>query len=416
MKQFKTHLILALCLLLSTPLIWSCQGRQNEAEKNQKDRYVVVLSCDGFRSSYFDEHPTPALHRMAQEGLRSSLIPCFPSLTFPNHYSLATGLYPEHHGIVHNTFYDKELGRYSIGDRESVENPDFYGGEPIWITAKKQGLKTASYYWIGTETKIQGMQPDHWYKYDGKVPFKDRADQVIEWLRMPEEERPRLIMWYMSEPDHAGHHHGAESVEVKEQVARVDDVIAYFMDQLAGLPIADQVDFIVVSDHGMATFDTDHYINLADQLKREHFEHIVEGVPSMLYGSTDDVDDVLQRLEKVPYVKAYKKGQLPERFMYNDNDRIGDIVVVPEPGTQLQFRRNGKATTGGAHGYDNQAPEMQAIFFAVGPDFEAGSTHEAFENITLYPLICKLLGLTPAPNDADEAVAESLLKAKPQED
>ena len=393
--------IQSLAVLLLLLLTTACGSVGTRAPQ---DRYVVVLSCDGFRDSYMDSFDTPHLRRLAARGVRGEFIPCFPTVTFPNHYSMATGLHPNNHGLVNNTFWDRKSDKkYSLGDRNAVEDPTFYFGEPIWTTAEKQGIRSASYFWVGSETAINGHQPTRWKKFDAKVPFEVRADSVLAWMNLPAAERPRLIMWYLDEPDHTGHGKGTDSPQTAKMVARVDSVIGYFYDKMQTLPYADRVDFIVVSDHGMANYYPDRYVNLNDYLNRSDFDFVTEGVPSLLYlKDPSKRGEILAKLEQVPHIKAYAREEVPAHLKYGSNPRIGDIVVIPEIGTMVQFREKGVARTGAAHGYDNVEPAMHALFVACGPGFRHQSRKlKAVPNITLYPLICKLLGIRPAKNDAN---------------
>ena len=170
----------ATLFILSTFLLTSFRGDAGKPPKN----YVLIVSFDAFRWDYTKIYKTPNLNKLASEGVKADrLISSFPTVTFPNHYSIATGLYPDHHGLINNTFFAPELNlMYRIGDRKAVENPAFYLGEPMWITAKKQGLKTASFFWVGSEAPVQGMQPDYWKKYDSKVTYSERIDTVIKWF------------------------------------------------------------------------------------------------------------------------------------------------------------------------------------------------------------------------------------------
>lgn len=380
-------------------------------ETKLQGRYTVIVSIDGFRAEYFGRAHTPALNAMATEGVRAILTPMYPSNTFPNHYSMATGLHPQNHGLVNNSFWDEDLqDYYKLGDIERVHNPDFYWGEPIWNTAEKQGIKAGSYYWVGSETAIQGMHPSYWKVFDGNDSFVARADSVLAWLRKPEEERPRLITWYLQEPDAAAHHHGTQSQETLDMIAHVDSVIGYFRSELGKLPIANLVDFIVVSDHGMADLDPDKVVNLMDYLPRDSFSFVVEGAPTLLYAKSPEyVDVALEVLKTIPYITAYRTSEVPERFHYNKGGRLGDIVVMPELGASIFFRDEPRLEKKAGHGFDNQLPEMQAIFFAVGKSFAKGKEVGAVPNITIYPLLCRLQGLTPAPNDASEADVDRLL-------
>lgn len=385
--------------------LWNKQGQYSS------ERYAIIVSLDGFRAEYLDRANTPALDAMAAEGVKATLSPMYPSNTFPNHYSMATGLHPQNHGIVNNSFWDEAQQDYfKIGDLEKVHNPDYYWGEPIWNTAEKQGVKAASYYWVGSETAIQGMRPSYWKIYDGSDPFMARADSVLNWLRKPEGERPHLITWYIQEPDAVGHHFGTQSDEALDMIAHVDSVIGYFRSELAKLPIANQIDFMVVSDHGMADLDTTKVVNLMDYLPRDSFSFVVEGAPTLLYAkNTGYIEEAMTILKEVPFVTAYRTSEVPERFHYSQGKRLGDIVIIPELGASLFFREEPKLGRKSAHGFDNQLPEMQAIFFGVGESFAKGKVVGKVPNITIYPLLCRLLGLTPAPNDASEADVDKLL-------
>lgn len=377
------------------------------------DRYVVVLSLDGFRSDYQSKARTPHLDRMDREGLSGVFRPCFPSLTFPNHYSMTTGLHPNNHGLVGNEFWDERGRHYRIGDRRAVEDPTFYYGEPLWNTARRQGVRTASFYWVGSETPIGGYQPDRWKRFDSRVPYRDRADSVLAWLQLPEVERPHLVMWYLEEPDHTGHHHTPDAQETSQMIEQVDSVVGYFRERLAQLPIASRVDFILVSDHGMMAFD--RVINLADHLNAHDIEHISTGPFAHIYPKVGKTEAILRQLSGIKGIKAMRRQDLPQRLHYGTSPRIGEVVILADPGTTTYYLPEGMPSKvlAAGHGFDNAYPEMLALFKAVGPHFEAGRVvREPIPNITLYPLVCQLLGIEPAKHDADEALARRLLKRR----
>ena len=408
MNRFKSFVQVSGLLLMSWILFSSC------SETKEQEHYVVVLSMDGFRSDYPQRAHTPILDSLARVGVKAAFRPCYPSVTFPNHYSMATGLHPDHHGLVHNTFWATDLDSsvYKISDRKAVENPAYYGGEPIWNTAERQGVRTATYFWVGSETAVGGKQPSIWKKFDSKVPFMDRADSVIAWLKKPEKERPHLIMWYMEEPDHSGHIYSPDSSAVVPVIEDLDRVLAHFFNQARQLDIFKQIDFIFVSDHGMATYKPENYVNLGDYLPRDSFEMVVEGVPTLLYPRASYTEKAYEILKKVPNVTVWKKGEVPDQFVYGTNPRIGDLIVAPNIGTMVHFRSKEEASPalGGAHGYDNFQPEMEAIFYAAGPSFKQGIEAPAMTNVNLYGLIAHLLQIEPAPNDGDLSVVHPLLR------
>lgn len=377
----------------------------------EQERYVVVLSLDGFRSDYPDRANVPTLDSLAKAGVKAAFRPCFPSQTFPNHYAMATGLHPDHNGLIANSFYAPELDSvYRIADRKAVQNPDFYGGEPIWVTAEKQGVKTASFYWVGSEAPVQGMQPSIWKAFDSKVPYTDRADSIVAWLQLPAEIRPHLLMWYIEEPDAIGHAVTPDSSAVLAKVEELDAVLNYFFTKVRTLDIFPQIDFIVLSDHGMATYLPENYVNLNQYLPRDSFDHVFEGVPTMLYPKPSFVDSAYAVLKRVQHVTVWRKDEIPEQFVYGKNARIGELIVLPDLGTMLHFRDKDYPIKGGAHGYDNFAPEMEAIFYASGPSFPQNIERPTLSNVNLYLLLSKILGIVPAPNDGSEEDVNSLLK------
>ena len=399
MKRLSIVLLGCIAFLLLVSL--SC------STPHQRDRYVVVLSMDGFRADYPDRAYTPTLDSLAAVGVRATFRPSFPSVTFPNHYSMATGLHPDHHGLVNNFFYAPDLDSiYRMAD----PTPGFYGGEPIWNTAEKQGVRTASFYWVGSEYSIQGRQPSIWKPFDKKVPFSDRADSVISWLQLPEKERPRLVMWYMEEPDGIGHRCTPDSSETLQKVEELDRVLNHFFTEARKLDIFEQIDFIVLSDHGMATFTPDKYVNLNDYLPRDSFDYIFDGVPTLLYPKAGYTDKAYAILQQVPHISVWKKNEIPEKYVYGSNPRIGDLFVMPDIGTYLDFRPESSPRLAATHGYDNFAPEMQAIFYAAGPSFKQHVELPAMANVNLYLILARLLDIKPAPNDGDSLVVSTLFR------
>ncbi len=413
MNQKKDLLKYALLCLVSWAL-WGCTPSKEKTNKENVElgRYVVVLSFDGFRADYQALVPTPALDQMDQDGLSGRFMPCYPSLTFPNHYSMATGLYPDHHGLVGNEFWTTQDEHYKLNLREAVSNPKFYGGEPIWNTAGRQGLKTACYFWVGSEAKIGGRYPDIWKKYDGNTSFSARTDSIVKWLELPEAKRPRLIMCYFDEPDHAGHIHGTKSQEVLEAIKLVDQQVGNLRAKLSRLDIAPQIDLIIVSDHGMQDLDRRKAVKLSDYLELDKVKHYTTGACSMLYLEPDYVDKAYKQLQGVAGIQVFPKEKLPKDLHFGTNERVGDLVLLADLGVEIYMDRPKRLKA--THGFDNHAKEMLALFKAVGPDFQAGRViQEPIPNITLYPLLCKLLWIKSAKHDADPRLATVLLEKTP---
>ena len=400
--DMKRYLSLFLvCAVLAGIFLSGCSASKHNV------RYVVVLSMDGFRSDYPDRAYTPTLDSLARVGIRSTFRPSFPSVTFPNHYSMATGLHPDHHGLVNNFFYAPDLDSiYRMAD----PTPGFYGGEPIWNTAEKQGVRTASFFWVGSEYPIQGRQPSIWKPFDKHVPYSDRADSVVAWLRLPEDVRPHLVMWYIEEPDGIGHICTPDSSATLQKVEELDRVLNHFFNEARKLDIFDKIDFIVLSDHGMATYTPDKYVNLNDYLPRDSFDYVFDGVPTLLYPKAGYTDKAYAILKQVPHIRVWKKNEIPEKYIYGSNLRIGNLFVMPDVGTYLDFRTESRPRFAATHGYDNFAPEMQAIFYAAGPSFKQHVELPAMANVNLYQIIARLLDIKPAPNDGDSLVVNALFR------
>jgi len=374
-----------------------------------------MLSLDGCRWDYPDKTPMKNLLAIAQNGVRArSLQPSFPSKTFPNHYTIATGLYPGHHGIVQNSFYAPELGRYyHLIDRKAVEDGAFYGGEPIWVTAEKQGVKSASYFWVGSEAPVKGIRPSIWKRYQHDFPFAQRADSVIAWLQLPPERRPHLITWYMHEPDSRSHAYGPGSPEVKEVLVYIDSLIGDFMEKLARLPIADQVNVIITSDHGMGPISRERVVVLDDYLQPGWLDTALGYNPNFMFKPRPGyMDTVYLALKKAPHLRVWKKGELPARFHYNRHPHIFPIVAVADSGWSVVWRKDLPRVPlhGGTHGYDPADKDMHGIFFATGPAFKKGYVAPTFENVDIYTLIAHILGLKPAPTDGRFEDVKGMLK------
>ncbi len=373
--------------------------------------YVVMLSMDGFRWDYPDHCPTPNLDRIAANGVKAHIQPSFPSKTFPNHYTMATGLYPDHHGIVQNSFYDPETGRrYRISDRTAVEDASFYGGEPVWVTAEKNGVTAASFFWVGSEAPVKGIQPTYWKKYDHGFPFEQRIDTVIHWLSLPEDLRPHLIMWYMDEPDGIGHNEGPDSQATYDMVMYLDSLVGVFMDKLSALPHAREINVIVTSDHGMCPNSPDKTVRLKDFIDPEWFGEVEGYNPNYTFQVKDEFRETAwNALQGIPNVTVWKHGQVPERLNYGRNPRTLDFILVADSAWQVLYSEK-HTRSAGAHGYDIDNTDMHAIFYATGPAFREKYVHPTFQNIHLYPLICEILGIAPAPVDGHIDVVRGMLK------
>lgn len=397
---------LFLQLLLLLPLVASAKNN---------DRYVVMISLDGFRWDYNQWYDTPLLDRMAAEGVEAGLVPSYPSKTFPNHYSIATGLVPDHHGIIHNTFLDPSNGKvFTLSTPETKMDPRYWGGEPLWLTAKRQGVRTAVFYWPGSDVAIQGEYPHVYHVYDQKPRLtpRERIDGMLEQLRKPEKERPHLIMGYMEEPDHTSHQYGPQHKNTRHVVEALDSLLADLYAGIKALPYADKVDFIVVADHGMAIITPEQTIPVSKYLKPEWYERIEGNMPALIYSRKEEgknyTDSIYNALKDVLHLSVWKHGEMPAELSYGTNPRCGDVIASPDLGWIFW---DGKTTVGGMHGFDPGFNEMHAVFRAVGPDFKNVSRPH-FHNVNVYPLVCHLLGITPAPCDGSLEDIKDILKKR----
>lgn len=397
-------------LLITVSTLLSGCGLIHKKQTDSKP-YLIVLSLDGFRWDYPQTYHTPVLDSLQKAGVFAEMIPSFPSKTFPNHYTLATGLYPDDHGIVMNSFYDPATKRnYSVRDRIAVRDGTFYGGEPIWNTATFQNMHNAVLFWVGSEANIQGLHPERWSVYNQKLPFTARIDSVYHWLSLPAKIRPQLIMWYYPEPDGTGHHFGPHSEETKQMVEQLDTWLGQFFTTMRRLPDFKDLNFIITSDHGMQTLSPKRNIILDKYIDTADLTHIKGNNPIYNLGvKPGKLNKVYAALNKVPHLEIWKHDSLPERLHYGRNPRTLDLTLVGDPGWSVYWSW-AVGTEKGTHGYDNADRDMHAIFYAAGPAFKKGFTAKTFPNVDVYPLMAKVLGLKPADNDGNLNDVKDMLK------
>ena len=371
--------------------------------------YVVLVSLDGFRWDYPKYFPTPNLDALAKSGVHAkSMKPSYPTKTFPNHYSMVTGLYPDHHGIINNIFYDPTIKKVFNLSSAAKNDPQFYGGNPIWNLAEEQGVKSASFYWPGSDTGSKS--PSIYKKYDDSVSYSTRIDSVLSWLQLPEKVRPHLITLYFDEPDRTGHGFGPLSDENKKMVSKMDRLIGVLSRQLDALSIAKEINLIVVSDHGMAAISNSKKVAILDYLKPQWlgYQQVVNPIMS-LEAKPGFKDSITQALKKVPHIKFWPSNTLPARLHFGTNTRVLDFIIEAEQGYSLVATVDQKIS-GGTHGYDNNNKDMQAIFYATGPNFKVNKSFRTFENVSIYPLIAKILGLQIAKVDGNLDQVQGMLR------
>ena len=363
------------------------------------ENYVLLVSFDGFRYDYIDNVSTPSFDKVEKNGVKAeSLVPVFPSLTFPNHYSIATGCYPDKHRIISNSFYSKTLNKtYSMYDKQSVLDSSFYGCEPIWMTAEKNGIKAASYFWVGSEAI--GKTPSIYKNYDSSISFTSRIDSVMAWFSLPKESRPNLALLYFNEPDHTGHMFGPNSMEIEDAIIQSDQILGYLLSQIELLDIKNNLDLIIVSDHGMSTVTEDKIIFLDDFIPKEEANY--SGGGSILFLDRKkggySKRKIFRHIEFVEYMTVYKKDKIPLQYHFVNEDSP-DFLLVANDGWFISDHESSDKigrTLNGMHGYDPINKTMHGIFYAKGPSFQSNYKVKSFDNIYIYPLICEILGINP---------------------
>jgi len=373
----------------------------------------ILISIDGLRPDYLDRVDTPILDMLIQNGtVADHLIPIFPTKTFPNHYSTATGLYAENTGIVANSMTDPELGRFGLSIREAVMDARWWGGEPIWVTAEKQGLRAGTIFWPGSEAPIGGVYATNWLQYDGGISHNARVDTLISWFQKDDERPLSFATFYLSEVDSYGHRYGPESDSVLVALQEADRTLGYLVRELERIGVWPNVNIIITSDHGMAPVSSERAIIIDDIINMDDVEVYDWSPVAMLAPDSGKVESVYEALKAAENnYTVYRKQDLPERYRIKNSHRVPEILVVAESGYTITTRDRfeSREITGGAHGYDPMDPNMNAFFSATGPAFKSGNTIAAFETVHIYELMCKILGLKPAPNDGDRAVLESIL-------
>jgi predicted AlkP superfamily pyrophosphatase or phosphodiesterase len=399
------------------PLVHIDNGPNSAAAR--KAHYIVLVSLDGFRWDYARRDGAAHLLAIARKGVWApeGMLPSYPSLTFPNHFTIVTGLYPEHHGLVANSFYDETRhARYSLADAKAVTDGTWYSGVPLWSLAESQGMRTACLFWPGSEAEIAGHRPTWYARFDSKTEatspvLKARTDDLLALLRLPEADRPHLITIYYDEPDHEGHEFGPDAPQTKAAVLKVDGLVGRLQAALdsTGLP----VDLVVLSDHGMVKEDGP-WITLDKFADLTGFD---TSGPLLYAKSEQDRVRVYNQLKKASsQFMAFRRKDVPAGLNYNQNPREGDPVIIATGPYAIRAHEPPAGKTDhppipGMHGPDpRKVPEMKGIFFAEGPDIASGKTVAPFENVNLYPWMAHLLGLTPPKTDGNLNILAGTLR------
>lgn len=406
MKKIILHVLLMFFLALT-----ACQQLDPTPENK-----LLLISFDGFRYDYLSKVETPNFDSLAAEGVKAEgLIPVFPTKTFPNHYTITTGLYPENSGLIGNTMYDPKWEEwYRIRDRKAVQNGKWYSGEPIWNTLEKQGLRTGTLFWVGSEADIQEMRPTFWKPFDGSMPEKARIDTVVKWLNYPGGRAVDFATLYFELVDTQGHRHGTDSDSLKNAIRKADRLIGYLKNRMQDAGLWDKTNILIVSDHGMTDLSADRIIRLDSIIDTSDVERVIWGPMTMIQPKDDALEKVYQSLKsKQKHYRVFKKEKLPGRF-HLDHHRVTDIVMIADLGyTILDENYEPRFLVSlpqATHGYDNSQQAMHAFFLARGPAFREAATTRAFKNVHLYELMNHLMNTNPAPNDGSLDSVRVLLK------
>ncbi|MDB5133701.1 MAG: phosphodiesterase [Mucilaginibacter sp.] len=425
MKKYFAFLLLLACSLTAFSQADTTQhivpGRKNSAEQQSKP-YVIMISADGFRYDYAQKYNATHLLELSSGGVKaSSMIPSFPSVTFPNHYSMATGLYPSHEGLVNNSFYDRKMNKFYIYKGKTATDSVWYGGTPLWVLAEQQQLLSASFYWVGSEAPIKGIYPTYYYKYNEKIAINDRIQTVVNWLKLPAEKRPHLITFYFPQVDHEGHKHGPDSKEVANAVHFIDSAVYELTKAVKTTGL--NVNYVFVSDHGMTAPDIERPISVPAGIDTSKFIVSGDGILVELYAKDpNNIQKTYEQLKKdaTKDYEVYLRVNVPSKLHYAKSDdwynRIGDILLIPN--WPKVFNLYNRKLDPGWHGYDpSTVKDMHATFYAWGPGFKPHTEISAFPNVNLFPMVSDILGLnyTFKVDGTKQLAHEVLLKKKNQQ-
>ena len=378
---------------------------------------LILMSIDGYRADYIQRGLSPNLAALAHDGVRAqALKPAFPTLTFPNHYTIVTGLYPDHHGIVNNRMLDPASGkRFVSSDPMLAADPLWWGGEPLWVGVERQGKHAATMFWPGSDYQIDGVRPEFWKSFDRRISADERVDQVLNWLDLPAGRRPDFITLYFDQVDHEAHDFGPDAKEVDAALALVDSALGHLLAGLEQRHLRNATNLVVVSDHGMTTTNGARYIVLDDVIDVRDVELIDVGVLTGLAakpGHETQVERAL--LAPHAHMNCWRKAQMPARLHYGTHARIPPLLCLADDGWTISTRddrleHSNREAQKGEHGYDNDDPKMRALFVAHGPAFRRGLVVPEFDNVDVYPLLTRVLGIRAAPNDGDFSAVAPLL-------
>ena len=393
----------------------ACAQRPGQPELAGKSPppLLILVSIDGFRADYLDRGITPNLSRLAEEGVHGAIRPSFPTKTFPNHYTLVTGQRPDHHGIVDNNMLDPQIPgvKFALSNKAAVTDERWWDdGTPIWVSAERAGVRSATMFWPGSEAAIHGVRPSLWLPFNQAMPATARVDQVLAWLDAPAAERPRLVTLYFDEVDTAGHWSGPDSPELNEMVRRTDAAIGRLVEGLAVRGLT--ANLVVVADHGMAPIAAERAVYLDDILAKDAGQSVAQGAFLSYYPATGREAEVEAALIKPhDHMTCWRKGEIPARYHFGTHRRVAPIFCLAQTGWEITTREwvAKRPIKGGDHGFDPAAPEMAAVFIGHGPGFRRGVVTPTTDNVDVYAVLTDLTGVKPEPNDGGRTLANAAL-------
>ncbi|NCV32241.1 MAG: alkaline phosphatase family protein [Betaproteobacteria bacterium] len=400
----------AQCLLMVIGLAWHGFGQSQEQVKP----LVLLIGIDGFRADYLERGFSPNLLALAQKGLwAKGLVPVFPSLTFPNHLSLVTGVHPGRHGIVNNSMQDPMRSeRFRLGATSVITDPFWWTeATPIWISLKRQGKRSATVFWPGSDVKIQGFYPDHWLPYQHAMPHEQRLSQLLQWLEQAQADRPDFATIYFSDVDSMGHAKGPDSDEVNQAIAKVDRSIGQLIAGLSKLGLLEHTSFVIAADHGM------RFVPIVNTIDAEAATARFPKLQWQWFGASSGFDlkgesqaDVLAELAQNPKLRCWPKSSLPEHFGAASHRRMPDVVCLAEPGYSVAPNRFRPGPLG-QHGFDPDDEQMHGLLIASGYRI-AQARLGTVSTLDVYPLLCALLGIVPEPHQGTEVLSRAGLLTK----
>ena len=399
--------------LIEKLILFSCLFFLSCSNTKHDNPIVILVSFDGFRYDYSDYLKTPNFDYLRDNGvMATSLKPIFPSFTFPNHYSIATGCYADKHKILGNSFYDVDRQEtYSYKIPSTVQDGSWYGCEPIWVTAEKQNIVSASYFWVGSEAEINGFRPSIYKNYKNGINPTSKVDSVISWLNKDNYNNiPRLITLYFNEPDHSGHVFGPDHINTSNQVELADSILGYLLKSIDELEIKNRINIIVVSDHGMENVSIDRVVKVDDYIDASKFDFFDKGPVMQLYSKENNIPNILSNL--IPHVTIYSQEDFPDNYRFKTKN-MGDYYLIADAGWMMyteQDEIDNELPVVGMHGYNPDDMNMHGIFYAYGSSFKEDYKIDTFELINIYPLICYILDINPYYDiDGDLSILKEVL-------